>query len=181
MKVYEFGDKIKPVIVLLPGTCCYWKTNFGEVIPLLQEKFRVCVVSYDGFDETENTTFPTMLEECAEQFIQKNGLKDSSLRCEYEQKVAKLRDLSQKLTAEGKSEEQIARIMHQMRRELGREYKLAAPPLFREYIYAATEAKYGDPLGPSFEMLCQTKSYRQIIDSASRPIESCKGGSDEKI
>ena len=74
------------------------------------------------------------------QFIQKNGLKDSSLRCEYEQKVAKLRDLPQKLTAEGKSEEQIARIMHQMRRELGREYKLAAPPLFREYIYAATEA-----------------------------------------
>ena len=44
MKVHEFGDKIKPVIVLLPGTC-YWKTNFGEVIPLLQEKFRVCVVS----------------------------------------------------------------------------------------------------------------------------------------
>lgn len=76
MKVYEFGDKIKPVIVLLPGTCCYWKTNFGEVIPLLQEKFRVCVVSYDGFDETENTTFPTMLEECAkiEDYIkQKHG------------------------------------------------------------------------------------------------------------
>ncbi len=38
--------------MLLPGTCC-WKTNFGEVIPLLQEKFRVYVVSYDGFDETE--------------------------------------------------------------------------------------------------------------------------------
>lgn len=32
------------------------------------------------------------------QFIQKNGLKDSSLRCEYEQKVVKLRDLPQKLT-----------------------------------------------------------------------------------
>ena len=32
------------------------------------------------------------------QFIQKNGLKDSNLRCEYEQKVAKLRDLPQKLT-----------------------------------------------------------------------------------
>lgn len=106
------------------------------------------------------------------QLIQQNGLKDSSLRREYEQKVAKLRELPQKLTAEGKSEEQIARIMHQTRRELGREYKLAAPPLFREYIYAATEAKYGDPLGPSFEMLCQTKSYRQIIDSASRPIEN---------
>ena len=53
MTVYEFGDETKPAIMLLPGTCCYWKTNFGEVIPLLQEKFRVCVVSYDGFDDTE--------------------------------------------------------------------------------------------------------------------------------
>lgn len=52
MTVYEFGDETKPAIMLLPGTC-YWKTNFGEVIPLLQEKFRVCVVSYDGFDDTE--------------------------------------------------------------------------------------------------------------------------------
>lgn len=100
------------------------------------------------------------------------GLKESSLRREYEQKVAELCRLPQKLETEGKSEEQIARIMHQARRELGKQYKLAAPPLFREYIYAATEQKYGDPLGPSFEMLCKTKSYRQIIESASRPIEN---------
>lgn len=40
MTVYEFGDETKPAIMLLPGTCCYWKTNFGEVIPLFQEKFR---------------------------------------------------------------------------------------------------------------------------------------------
>ena len=52
MTVYEFGDETKPAIMLLPRTC-YWKTNFGEVIPLFQEKFRVCVVSYDGIDETE--------------------------------------------------------------------------------------------------------------------------------
>lgn len=52
MTVYEFGDETKPAIMLLPRTC-YWKTNFGEVIPLLQEKFRVYVISYDGFDETE--------------------------------------------------------------------------------------------------------------------------------
>ena len=105
-------------------------------------------------------------------FIQKNGLKDSGLRHEYEQKVTELRKLPQKLITEGKSEEQIARIMHQTRREIGRQYKLASPPLFREYIYAATEKKYGDPLGPTFEMLCKTKSYRQIIESASRPIEN---------
>ena len=54
---------------------------------------------------------------------------------------------------------------------LRREYEQkVAAPLFREYIYAATAAKYGDPLGPTFDMLRQTKSCRQIIASASRPI-----------
>ena len=79
------------------------------------------------------------------QIIQENGLKESSLRREYEKKVDELRKIALKLTTEGKSEEQVARIMHQMRRELGRQYKLAAPPLFREYIYAATAEKYGNP------------------------------------
>ena len=32
MKVYEFGDKQKPAILLLPGTCCYWRSNFGHAI-----------------------------------------------------------------------------------------------------------------------------------------------------
>ena len=75
--------------------------------------------------------------------LRRGGVKTSALRREYEQKVAALSK-----TAE----------------------KLAAPPLFREYIYAATAAKYGDPLGPTFDMLRQTKSCRQIIASASRPI-----------
>ena len=79
------------------------------------------------------------------QIIQENGLKESSLRREYEKKVDELRKIALNLTTEGKSEEQVARIMHQMRRELGRQYKLAAPPLFREYIYAATAEKYGNP------------------------------------
>lgn len=63
MKVYEFGKKSAPALLLLPGTCCHWKGNFGRVIPLLEKNFRVLCVSYDGFDETENTEFPTMLEE----------------------------------------------------------------------------------------------------------------------
>ena len=40
MKVYEFGADTAPVILLLPGTCCHWKSNFGQVIPLLQRDFR---------------------------------------------------------------------------------------------------------------------------------------------
>lgn len=103
--------------------------------------------------------------------IQKIGLKTSPLRLEYENKVSDLRSLPEKLKAEGCSEDQIAREMHEKRRELGRQYKEAAPPLFREYIYAATAAKYGDPLGPTYEALREKKTCKQIIESASRPIQ----------
>ena len=74
MKFYEFGDDDAPVILLLPGTCCHWKANFGTVIPLLERDFRVVCVSYDGFDETEQTIFPDMLTEAAkiEAYIQTN-------------------------------------------------------------------------------------------------------------
>lgn len=63
MKIYAFGKENAPIILLLPGTCCHWKGNFGHVIPLLETDFRVLCVSYDGFDETERTEFPTMIEE----------------------------------------------------------------------------------------------------------------------
>ena len=65
MKIYSFGDEKAPVIMLLPGTCCHWKGNFGHVISLLERDFRVLCVSYDGFDETEQTEFPSMPEETA--------------------------------------------------------------------------------------------------------------------
>jgi hypothetical protein len=63
LKVYEFGNKNNPVILLLPGTCCLWKRNFGAVIDKLAEKFCVACVSYDGFDETEQTEFDSELTE----------------------------------------------------------------------------------------------------------------------
>ncbi len=74
MKVYEFGAKNAPALLLLPGTCCHWKSNFGHVIPLLEDDFRVLCVSYDGFDETEQTEFPTMTEETEkiEAYIKEN-------------------------------------------------------------------------------------------------------------
>ena len=53
MKIYHFGAEDAPVLLLLQGTCCHWKSNFGAVIPLLADSFRVLCVSYDGFDETE--------------------------------------------------------------------------------------------------------------------------------
>ena len=63
MKVYTFGDKEKPTIMLFPGTCCYWKNNFGHVIKPLEEHFYTLVVSYSGFDETEKTTFISELDQ----------------------------------------------------------------------------------------------------------------------
>lgn len=63
MKIYEFGDDTKPVIMLFPGTCCYWKTNFGHVLEGLQEHFYALVVSYSGFDDSETTTFVSELDE----------------------------------------------------------------------------------------------------------------------
>ena len=63
MKFYEFGERTSPVILLLPGTCCHWKLNFGETIPLLEQHFHVVCVSYDGFDDTEDTVFPDMIAE----------------------------------------------------------------------------------------------------------------------
>ncbi len=73
-KFIPSAQKMPPVILLLPGTCCHWKGNFGRVIPLLSDRYRVLCVSYDGFDETEHTEFPTMLEETEkiESYIQEH-------------------------------------------------------------------------------------------------------------
>ena len=74
MKIYSFGDESAPTILLLPGTFCHWRGNFGQVIPLLEKERHILCVSYDGFDETEHTEFPTMLEETEkiEAYIKEN-------------------------------------------------------------------------------------------------------------
>ncbi len=125
----------------------------------------------DNTDGKERTDPRAEFEhECV--LLRQHGLKTNPLRQEYEREVSALRKLPQVLASEGRGEKEIARIMHAERRRLGRVYKQAAPPLFREYIYAATAAKYGDPLGPDFDMLCRRKTYAEIIESASRPIEN---------
>ena len=94
MKVYSFGEENAPVILLLPGTCCHWKSNFGQVIPLLSDAFRVLCVSYDGFDETEQTEFPTMLEEFAHPILHEQDLQhEELLACYPEQWAALVKDI----------------------------------------------------------------------------------------
>ena len=63
MTVHEFGEKENPVIMLLPGTMCYWKGNFGTVIDRLKEKFFVAVVAYTGFDENDTEDYTSVEDE----------------------------------------------------------------------------------------------------------------------
>lgn len=60
--------------MLFPGTCCYWKSNFGHVLEPLQKHFYTLVVSYSGFDETEKSTFVSELDEVekVESYIKKH-------------------------------------------------------------------------------------------------------------
>ncbi|MBQ8118720.1 MAG: alpha/beta hydrolase [Lachnospiraceae bacterium] len=63
MHIHEFGNTQNPVILLLPGTCCFWKGNFGQVIEPLSRNFLVSVVAYTGFDENDTEDFHTVTEE----------------------------------------------------------------------------------------------------------------------
>lgn len=125
-------------------------------------------------DISEKDTEQTAAAEFEKEWprIQTEGIKDSSLRHEYEQKVHALKDLKEQLYKEGMPETEMARFLHGRRRELGRIYKEAAPPLLRDYIYYATAKKYGDPLGPDYETLRKKKTDKEIIESASRPIDN---------
>lgn len=63
MTVHEFGDPKKPVLLLFPGTMCYWKSNFGAVIDRLTEKFFVAAVAYTGFDESDREDYQSVEDE----------------------------------------------------------------------------------------------------------------------
>lgn len=63
MNVYEFGNKENPIIMLFPGTMCYWKGNFGKVIEKLSEKFFVSAVAYTGFDDKDSEDYTSVEDE----------------------------------------------------------------------------------------------------------------------
>lgn len=63
MIVQRFGEKDKPVIVLLPGNMMSWR-QFEHVIPLLEEDYHILAVSIDGYDDM-GTVFKSA-EDCAE-------------------------------------------------------------------------------------------------------------------
>ena len=50
MTFEEFGTENEKKMMLLPGTCCDWQTNFCNVFDSLAEKYHLICVNYDGFD-----------------------------------------------------------------------------------------------------------------------------------
>ncbi|MGJ1409049.1 RHS repeat domain-containing protein [Sphingobacterium thalpophilum] len=91
------------------------------------------------------------------------------LRAAYEAEVKALSNLANEMRLAGKSNEEIARTVSRMRREIGVKYKELTPAQLRNEIYERNTKKYGDPLGPSIDYLRQQgKSWDDIINSASR-------------
>ena len=60
MQFYETGNMSSKTLMLLPGTCCDWQSNFGSVIDDLKEKYHLICVNYDGFDGSD-TIFPDVI------------------------------------------------------------------------------------------------------------------------
>lgn len=73
MKFVEMGLKAGKTLMLLPGTCCDYQTNFGSVIDNLEAKYHLICVNYDGFDGSD-TIFPDMITvtEKIERYILEN-------------------------------------------------------------------------------------------------------------
>ena len=58
MDIKRFGNRQGKTIMLLHGNLMCWR-QFENLIPLLEKKFCVCAVSFDGFDGTGETTYTT--------------------------------------------------------------------------------------------------------------------------
>ena len=66
-------DENGKTLMLLPGTCCNYQTNFSAVLDRLAEKYHLICVNYDGFDGSD-TIFPDMITvtEKIEQYVKEN-------------------------------------------------------------------------------------------------------------
>ena len=60
MTFEEFGNENEKKMMLLPGTCCDWQTNFCNVFDSLAGIYHLICVNYDGFDGGGDI-FPDMI------------------------------------------------------------------------------------------------------------------------
>lgn len=56
----EMGLEHGKTLLLLPGTCCNYETNFGIVLEELGKHYHLICVNYDGFDGSDQI-FPDMI------------------------------------------------------------------------------------------------------------------------
>lgn len=73
MKFYEYGKENTKTILLLPGNMMTHR-QFENIVPLLENKYHVITVSFDGFDETGETTYTTAKQQAEKiaSFIRRN-------------------------------------------------------------------------------------------------------------
>jgi len=71
MRIHEFGNREHPVILLLPGTICYWKGNFGKVIDNLARDFYVAAAAYTGFDEADTENYVFYAKKMGEKYLER--------------------------------------------------------------------------------------------------------------
>lgn len=73
MQFDEMGNMSGKTLMLLPGTCCDYQTNFGSVLDKLGAKYRLICVNYDGFDGS-GSVFPDIITvtEKIEKYILEN-------------------------------------------------------------------------------------------------------------
>ena len=83
MRIHELGKAGNSVILLLPGTMCFWRGNFGSVIDELAQDFLVAVVAYTGFDEADDESYVSVMDEVKriETYIQEHH--DGAIREAY--------------------------------------------------------------------------------------------------
>ncbi|MDM0108051.1 hemagglutinin [Variovorax sp. J22R24] len=92
------------------------------------------------------------------------------MRLKYESAVAELRDAAAAMLRSGASQEDVARWVVEQRNALKHTYRDLTPAPVVDRIVARTLARYGNAIGPSADQLrAAGKSWRDIIDSASRP------------
>ena len=73
MKFYEFGKENEKTIMLLPGNLMTHR-QYEKLVPMLDNKYHIITVSFDGFDETGETTYTTAEEQANKlaKFIKEN-------------------------------------------------------------------------------------------------------------
>jgi hypothetical protein len=110
--------------------------------------------------------------------VSKEAIK--AIRTAYVGEVKALKGIAEVLSKQGFSKQQIANVVHGMRRTIGEKYKLSTPFVQRQMIYIRNRAPrwmggkgYDSIYGPSVNWFRQSgKSWDDIIKTASKPSDA---------